>query len=70
MVRHPLLEVPSHCTQGGIIHRDMVGIDPKDLAPAFTASSLDGHIDVREGLIDLLFDVLRDLTIGRIPSTF
>lgn len=48
----------------------MVGIDPKDLAPAFTASSLDGQIDVREGLIDLLVDVLRDRTIGRIPSTF
>ena len=56
----PLLEIPDHSSRRILVQRQVIASDAIDLAPAFAASGLQSQIDVRESLVDLGVEVLRD----------
>lgn len=56
----PLLEISDHSSRRVLVQRQVVASDAIDLAPAFAASSFQGQIDIRERLVDLGVEVLRD----------
>jgi hypothetical protein len=56
----PLLIIPHHSSSRSVVHRQVIASDTIDLAPAFAAGGLQRELDVRESLIDLGVEVLRD----------
>ena len=70
MIRHPLLEVTRHGLECLIINRNMVGVDPEYLAPAFAASVFETQVNVGECLVDLGVDVAVDIACLRVPAAW
>lgn len=61
MIRHPLLKIPSHGSEGFVVERNMIRVDSKHLAPSLAAGVLEVVVNSLEGLIDLLVDFGGDL---------
>lgn len=56
MIRHPLLEIPRHCSQSFIVYRNVIGVDTVDLGPPLPACIFQAGVDIDECLVDLRVD--------------
>lgn len=70
MLRHVLLEISNHSCESFVVNRNMVGVYPKNLRPAFAAGVLQVQFHVPESLVDLGVDFLVDNARVRVPASY
>lgn len=68
VVRHPLAHVPHHGTQRLVVEGHVVRVDAVHLRPALAAGVLEAALDVLEGEVRLLVDLLFELARLGVPS--
>lgn len=69
VIRHVLLEVADHGSQGFIVDGDMIGVDAEDLRPPFASSVLQISLHVRKSQIYLGVDLQFEYFRLRVPAT-